>query len=50
MSKVLKQNYQENIDNYQNEIKQLTNFVDIVRQMPGMYIGLHYFERFLLSY
>ena len=39
MSKVLKQNYQENIDNYQNEIKQLTNFVDIVRQMPGMYIG-----------
>jgi DNA gyrase subunit B len=39
MSKTLQKNYQENIDNYKNEIKQLTRLVDIVRQMPGMYIG-----------
>ena len=29
----------ENIKNYKNKIQKIENFVDAVRQMPGMYIG-----------
>ena len=39
MSKKIQDKYQEATNNYKNEIEELTRFVDIVRKMPGMYIG-----------
>lgn len=35
----MKKNYIDNIKNYGNEIETITDFVEIVRKRPGMYIG-----------
>ena len=39
MSKSIQKKYQDSINNYANEVQSLERFVDIVRKMPGMYIG-----------